>query len=206
MKHPRPLQRWPGSTFARTCLPPSATPWVATRNCCKRCASAVRGNRRWHIAVRNKEENCRMCAVLNHLIFHENSQRPQEFDESFLVLALHFFKLRGYVFCFACVAQNGIAKSHRSAVVHQSRTQAHAPQRRGADPIAAAFKVLFRHIVRPQSKNSFSVLFRNRLQNSVASANIVHQKIPVRMECDGAERGRNRERSAINFCSGGRSV
>jgi hypothetical protein len=50
----------------------------------------------------------------------ENSQRLQEFDDGFLVFRFQFFKFCGYVFCFAGVAQNGIAKRYRSAIVHQS--------------------------------------------------------------------------------------
>jgi hypothetical protein len=77
----------------------------------------------------------------------ENSQRLQELDDGFLVFTFQFFKFRGYVFCFARVAKNGVAKRYRSAIVHQSRTQAHSPQRRRADLVPAALKVLFRHII-----------------------------------------------------------
>jgi hypothetical protein len=77
----------------------------------------------------------------------EHSQRLQELDDGCLVLTFQFFKLHGYVFCFAGVAQYGVPKRHRSSIVHQSRTQAHSPQRRRADLIPAALKVLFRHVI-----------------------------------------------------------
>ena len=46
-------------------------------------------------------------------------------------------------------------------------------------------------------------MLRNGLQDSIPRAHIVHQEIPIRMKGDGAKRCRDRERSAIDFCSGG---
>jgi hypothetical protein len=39
-----------------------------------------------------------------------NSQRLQELDDGFLVIALQLFKLLTYVVCFAMVAQNCVVK------------------------------------------------------------------------------------------------
>src|SRR5580692_9128052 len=85
--------------------------------------------------------------------------------------------------------------------MHQSRTQTDSPQRCSADLVAAAFEVLLRQITRHHLKNLLAVVLRNRLQNSVARANVMHQEVSVRMKCDRAECGRNRERSTIDFRS-----
>ena len=99
------------------------------------------------------------------------------------------------------MAQNGVAKRHRCAVVHQSRAQAHSPQRRGADLVPAA-----QSPVSPYNLTSVEKLSSRSAPESpadaVARAHIVHQEVPIWMERDGAKRGGNRERSAIDFCSG----
>src|SRR6201984_3811757 len=57
----------------------------------------------------------------------ESSQRSQELDDGLLIIPLQFFKLLGYMVCFAAVPQDGVAKRQRCAIVHQARTQANAP-------------------------------------------------------------------------------
>jgi hypothetical protein len=56
-----------------------------------------------------------------------SSQRSQELDDGLLIIPLQFFKLLGYMVCFAAVPQDGVAKRQRCAIVHQARTQADAP-------------------------------------------------------------------------------
>src|ERR1700730_4447408 len=87
--------------------------------------------------------------------------------------------------------------------MHQSRTQADSPQRRGADLVAAALKILFREVAGHLLEDAVTVMLANGLQDSVAGAHVVHEEISERMQGDGAKCGRNRERATVDFCSCG---
>src|SRR4030095_13498847 len=87
--------------------------------------------------------------------------------------------------------------------MHQARTQADSPERSGAYLIPAALEILFRKVPGHLLEDLMSIVLARSLQDSVAGAHIVHQEIAVRVQGDGAERGGNRKRSAIDLCSRG---
>src|SRR5260370_18605124 len=93
------------------------------------------------------------------------SQRGQELDDSFLIAGLQFSETLGYLLGFAAVPYDGVMKGERSSVVHQPRTQADSPERRGAYLVAPALKVLFREIVRHHLKDFVGVSLAVRLQD-----------------------------------------
>ncbi len=102
------------------------------------------------------------------------SQRGQELDDSFLIAGLQFFETLGYLLGFAAVPYDGVTKGEGRSVVHQPRTQADSPERRGAYLVARALKVLFREILRHHLKDFVAVVLAGCLQDSVAGADVMH--------------------------------
>lgn len=89
--------------------------------------------------------------------------------------------------------------------MHQSRTQADSPERSGTNFVPAALEILLGEIRGHLLEDLVSIVLASGLQDSVAGAHVVHQEIAVRVKGNGAERGGNRKRSTINFCSRGRT-
>ena len=85
--------------------------------------------------------------------------------------------------------------------MHQSWTQADAPQRSGANLVTTALKILFSKVTGHSLEDLVTVVFARGLQDTVAGAHIVHQEIAIRVQGDRAQRGGNGKRAAINFCS-----
>jgi hypothetical protein len=56
-----------------------------------------------------------------------SSQRLQELDDRYLVLALQFVELLGYISRFAAMPHDGVPECEGCAVVHHSRTEADSP-------------------------------------------------------------------------------
>src|SRR5262249_55599157 len=73
---------------------------------------------------------------------HEYSQGLKEVEEGFLVCARKLSELFADLGSFPSVASDSVRKSERSAIVHQTRSQADSPERSGADFVAAALEVL----------------------------------------------------------------
>jgi len=59
--------------------------------------------------------------------FTNSLQRFQEFDNRLLICRGKVFKASGYIGGFAAVTQDGVAKCHRSAIVHQHWLEACSP-------------------------------------------------------------------------------
>src|SRR5271166_3454284 len=128
--------------------------------------------------------------------FALSSQGLQELDDSFLFGLFQFFKLLDDVVGFAAVPRDGFKKRQGSTVMHQSWPQTDSPQRSRAYLVPAALKILFREIAGHLLEDSVPVVLASGLQDSVAGAHVVHEEVAVRMQGDGAERGRNREGAA----------
>src|SRR6267154_378719 len=60
-------------------------------------------------------------------------ERAQEFEKSFLFGGLELFESVGDVLGFATMAKDGVEQGDGSAVVHETRMQANAPERGGAN-------------------------------------------------------------------------
>ena len=101
----------------------------------------------------------------------------------------------------AAVPLDGVEKRQGSTVMHQSRAQADSPQRSGAYFVPAALKILFREIPGHLLEDLVTIVLPRRLQDSVAGAHVVHQEIAIRVQCEGPERGWNRKRATVDFCS-----
>src|SRR5437899_7766759 len=97
--------------------------------------------------------------------------------------------------------RDGFKKRQGGTVMHQSRTQTNSPQRSGAYLVPAALKILFRQIAGHLLKDSLPVVLASGLQDSVAGTHVVHQEISIGVQREGSERGWNRKRSAVDFCS-----
>src|SRR6266478_480892 len=100
--------------------------------------------------------------------------------------------------CLATMTQDRLAKSHGLAIVHQSRAQTDSPQRSGAYFVATAFEVLFRKISRHHLEDFVPVVLPGRLQDAVASTDVVHQEIPIRVKCYRPERDWDRICSPVD--------
>src|SRR6266446_1580695 len=128
-------------------------------------------------------------------------ERLQELDDGFLVGHFQFFKLLDDVGSLAAVPRDGFEKRQGGTVMHQSRTQTNSPQRSGANLVSAALKILFREIAGHLLKDPVPVVLASGLQDSVAGTHVVHQEISIGVQREGSERGWNRKRSAVDFCS-----
>ena len=102
------------------------------------------------------------------------SKRIQKLDDGLLLGTFKFFKLLCDVGGLAAVTVNRVEKRQRSPVMHQSRTQANSPQRRGANLVSAALKVLLRQISGHLLEDSASIVLRRGLEDAVTCAYVVH--------------------------------
>src|SRR6267143_561161 len=130
------------------------------------------------------------------------SKRTQEFEERLLFRGFQLSEFFGDFSGLAAVAQDGVEKRYRIAVVHETRVQADAPKRCGADFIGGVVVFGDGEISPGGLVHLLAVVLQHGRDDAVAGADIVEEEVAVGMKLLFRERGRDGEGAAVDFCAG----
>src|SRR5216684_163145 len=130
------------------------------------------------------------------------SERAQEFEEGLLFGGFQLSEFFGDVSGLAAMAQDGVEKRYGFAVVHETRVQADAPERGGADFIGGVVVFGGGEVSPGGLVHLLAVVFRHGRNDAVAGADIVEEEVTVGMKLLFRERGRDGEGAAVDFCAG----
>src|SRR5713226_7037553 len=130
-------------------------------------------------------------------------ERAKEFEKGFLLGWFKLFEFLGGMFRFAMVAEDGVEKRNGSAVVHETRVQADAPERSGADFVGSVVEFGDGEVFPGNLIHVFAVMLGHGLDDAVACADIVEKEVAVGMKLLVAQRRGNRKSTAVDLCAGG---
>src|SRR5690242_9627952 len=100
------------------------------------------------------------------------------------------------------MTENGVEQGDGRSIVHQARAKAHAPQWCRAHFVGGAVEFPGREILPSDRVHLLSVMLGHGLNDAVAGAHVVKQKIAVGMKLLATHGVRNREGAADDFCAG----
>src|SRR5713101_1568915 len=103
----------------------------------------------------------------------------------------------------AAVAKDGVEERYGIAVVHETRMQADAPKRGGADLIGGVVVFGNGHISSVGLVHLLAVVLQHGRDEAVAGADIVKEEVAVGVKLLFRERRRDGEGTAVNFRAGG---
>src|SRR5712692_2372926 len=98
----------------------------------------------------------------------------------------------------AAVAKDGVEERYRIAVVHETRMQADAPKRGGADLIGGVVVFGNGEISPVGLVHLLAIVLQHGRDEAVAGADIVKEEVAVRVELLSRKRWRDREGAAVN--------
>src|SRR6266849_945725 len=102
-------------------------------------------------------------------------QGTEEFEEGVFFGGREFFEFFGDLSGFAAVAQDGVGKGKRSAIVHQAGVEAEAPERGGAHFFCGLVEFVDREIFPSDRVHLFAVVLGHGLDDAVAAADVVEE-------------------------------
>src|SRR4029077_17676250 len=134
-----------------------------------------------------------------HRVSRNSSEREQKRKQGFLFRQRQLFERIGNFGGFTAVAANGVCESRGPAVVHEARVKTYAPEWRSADLVCRAVELGKRGALQVGmlGKSSAVVLWYS-LHDTVASTDVVKQKVSVRMKSFVAKSGRYGEVTPVN--------
>src|SRR6266852_3510194 len=130
-------------------------------------------------------------------------ERAQKFEKRFLIGGLELFEFLGHVLGFTAMAEDGVEERKRSAVVHETRVQTDTPERSGADFIGGIVVFGDGEIFPGDPVHVLAVMLGHGLDDAVAGADIVEEKVTVRMKLLFTERGGDGESATVDLGTGG---
>ena len=122
----------------------------------------------------------------------------KEFEKGFLIAGFELLEFFGDVFGFAMMTEDGVKQRDGSAVVHQTRVQADTPERSSADFIGGTVESGNGEIFPGDPVHVLAVMLGHRLDDAVASADVVEQEVAVRMKLLFTECGGDGRRAAVD--------
>jgi hypothetical protein len=125
-------------------------------------------------------------------------QGAEEFEKGLFFGGLELFEFFGNVGGFATVAQDGVGNGERGAVVHQARVEAETPKRGGAHFVGRVVEFGDGEIFPSDRIHLLAVVLGHGLDDSVAAADVVEEKVALGMEGFIAEGGGNGESAAVD--------
>lgn len=93
---------------------------------------------------------------------------------------------------------DGVRKSERGAVVHEARTESNAPERGGANFVGGVIELVRGEALPSALGVSLAIVLGHGLDDTVAGADVVEEKVTVGMESFSAEGIGNGEIAAVN--------
>src|SRR6267143_640831 len=129
-------------------------------------------------------------------------QGTQEFEERLLFGRFQLFEFLGGVRVLELKAQDGVEEGYGSAIVHETRMQADAPKRGGADLVGGVVVFGDGEVFPSDLVHLFAVVLEHGHDDAVAGANIMEQKVSVGMKLLITERRWDGESAAVDFCAG----
>src|SRR5216684_3984244 len=130
------------------------------------------------------------------------SERTQEFEEGLLFRGFQLSEFFGDVSGLAAVAEDGVEKSDGSAVVHETRMQADAPKRGGADFVCGVVEFGDGEVSPGDLVHVLAIVLGHGHDDAVAGADIVEQEVAVGMKLLFPERRWDGESAAVDSCAG----